>query len=44
VDYRRFKKNQFIKRQDAFIGEGVNNYGMKLIDLTVDRDINLELR
>jgi len=44
VDYRRFKKNQFIKREDAFIGEGVNNYGMKLIDPTVDKDINFELR
>ena len=44
VDYRRFKKNQFIKREDAFIGEGVNNYGMKLIDPTVDKDINLELK
>jgi hypothetical protein len=43
VDYRRFKKNQFIKKEDVFIGEGVNNYGMKLIDPTVDKTINFEL-
>jgi hypothetical protein len=40
VDYRRFKKNQFIKKEGVVIQQGINNYGMKLIDPTVDKDIN----
>jgi hypothetical protein len=40
VDYRRFKKNQFIKKEGVVIQQGVNNYGMKLIDPTVDNTIN----
>jgi hypothetical protein len=40
VDYRRFKKNQFIKKEGVVIEQGVNNYGMKLIDPTVDNTIN----
>jgi hypothetical protein len=31
VDYRPFKHNKLIKRQDVVIPEGVNNYGMKLV-------------
>jgi hypothetical protein len=31
VDYRPFKGNKLIKRPDAVIPEGVNNYGMKLV-------------
>lgn len=31
VDYRPFKHNRLIKRADAVIPEGVNNYGMVLI-------------
>jgi len=33
VDYRPFKKNLLIKKKDVVIPEGVNNYGMKLIQL-----------
>lgn len=40
VDYRRFKKNQFIKKEGVVIQQGINNYGMKLIDPTVDNTIN----
>lgn len=32
VDYRPFKNNQLILRDDVEIPEGINNYGMKLID------------
>jgi hypothetical protein len=31
VDYRPFKKNKLIMRDDIEIPEGVNNYGMKLV-------------
>ena len=31
VDYRPFKKNKLIRKPDAIIPEGVNNYGMKLV-------------
>lgn len=31
VDYRRFKNNPLIKRDDIEIPQGVNNYGMKLV-------------
>ena len=33
VDYRRFRTNRLIKRKGLIIPKGVNNYGMKLIDL-----------
>lgn len=32
VDYRPFKKNKLIRRKDIVIKDGVNNYGMKLIE------------
>lgn len=31
VDYRPFKKNKLIKRDDVSISQDVNNYGMKLV-------------
>jgi len=31
VDYRPFKKNRLVKRDDVVIPQGVNNYGMKLV-------------
>lgn len=31
VDYRPFKNNKLIRKPDAIIPEGVNNYGMKLV-------------
>jgi hypothetical protein len=31
VDYRPFKGNQLVKRDDVEIPQGVNNYGMKLV-------------
>jgi len=31
VDYRPFKGNKLIKKEDVVIPEGVNNYGMKLV-------------
>lgn len=30
VDYRKFKSNKLIKKEDIFIPKGINNYGMKL--------------
>ncbi len=33
VDYRPFKSNQLIKRDDVEIPQGVNNYGMKLVEV-----------
>lgn len=33
VDYSRFKANKLIKKKDVVIPKGVNNYGMKLIEL-----------
>lgn len=33
VDYRGFKKNKLIRRDDAVIPEGVNNFGMRLVHL-----------
>lgn len=32
VDYRSFKKNKLIKKEGLVINNGVNNYGMKLIE------------
>lgn len=32
VDYSSFKKNKLIKRKDLIISEGVDNYGMILVD------------
>jgi hypothetical protein len=32
VDYKPFKKNKLIKREGIFISEGVNNYGMELVN------------
>lgn len=34
VDYRRFRKNQLQRRDDIVIPDGVNDYGMSLINLT----------
>lgn len=36
VDYRPFKKNKLIHRQGIEIKQGVDDYGMKLIDLSKD--------
>lgn len=33
VDYRRFKKNKLIRKPGIVIPEGVNEYGMKLVNL-----------
>lgn len=33
VDYKRFKKNKLIMKPDLIIPEGVNNFGMKLIEI-----------
>jgi hypothetical protein len=38
VDYRPFKKNKLILKKELIIPEGVNNYGMKLIDLKEQLD------
>ena len=35
VDYKRFKRNPLIKK-DAFIPQGINNYGMRLVDPNED--------
>lgn len=37
VDYRPFKGNKLIRKPDAVIPEGVNNYGMKLVRLKDDQ-------
>lgn len=34
VDYRRFKNNRLIRKSGVEIPEGVNNYGMKLVNLS----------
>lgn len=36
VDYRRFRKNKLIRKPDAVIPEGVNEYGMRLVRLAAD--------
>lgn len=33
VNYRSFKKNELIKKKNAIIPQGINNYGMKLINV-----------
>ena len=33
VDYRPFRKNKLIKRADAAVPSGVNEYGMRLVEL-----------
>jgi hypothetical protein len=38
VDYSYFKKNKLIKKQDTVISNGVNNYGMKLININEKRN------
>lgn len=38
VDYSYFKKNKLIKKQDIVISNGVNNYGMKLININEKRN------
>lgn len=43
VDYRPFKKNKLIRKPDAVIPDGTNNYGMKLINLIDDTDLIPEL-
>lgn len=35
VDYTPFKKNKLIKKKDVIIPKGINNYGMRLIDIGV---------
>jgi hypothetical protein len=32
VDYRPFKKNKLIRRADAVVTEGANEYGMVIAD------------
>lgn len=34
VDYRRFKLNKLIKKPGVVVKKGVNNYGMKLVDIS----------
>jgi hypothetical protein len=34
VDYRPFKKNKLVRREDIEIPRGINNYGMKLVSVT----------
>lgn len=36
VDYRPFKKNRLIRKPDAVIPEGPNEYGMRLVQLGAD--------
>lgn len=36
VDYRRFKRNRLIRKPDLVIPEGVNEYGMKLVQIGAD--------
>ena len=46
VDYRSFrKKNKLIKKGDLVIPEGINNYGMKLVEITSDgyKEIDTEM-
>jgi hypothetical protein len=31
VDYRQFKKNKLIRKKDAEVSNGINNYGMQLV-------------
>jgi hypothetical protein len=38
VDYRLFKKNKLIKKQGLNIPDVVNNYGMKLIELSKNKN------
>ena len=33
VDYRPFKTNKLIRRLDVVVPEGVDNYGMRLVQL-----------
>ena len=33
VDYTTFQKNKLIKRKEIIVNDGVNNYGMKLIEI-----------
>lgn len=33
VDYKPFKKNRLIRRNDIDVPQGVNNYGMELVDV-----------
>jgi hypothetical protein len=32
VDYKRFKSNQLIRKENIIIEKGINNYGMKLVE------------
>jgi hypothetical protein len=41
VDYRRFKRNKLKRRPDVVIPEGVNNYGMKLVDKATGKPIEV---
>ena len=33
VNYNAFKKNQLVKRKDVITEQGVNEYGMKLVEI-----------
>ena len=33
VDYKVFKDNKLIKKEGLILNDGINNYGMKLIDI-----------
>ena len=33
VDYRPFKKNKLIRKNDGIVYEGINNYGMVLVEI-----------
>jgi hypothetical protein len=37
VDYTRFKKNKLIRRTDIAIPEGVNDYGMRRVQIRPPR-------
>lgn len=39
VDYRSFKKNKLIKKDGVVIKKGIDNYGMKLIDIGENNDL-----
>ncbi len=39
VDYKQFKKNKLIKKQNIFIPKKINNYGMKLISFEKSQQI-----
>jgi len=42
VDYRPFKANRLIKKEGIIVPEGVNNYGMVLVNRNEVQGINKE--